>query len=1201
MNNLWFNLDYKLTLKNNIKNIKFVNMKINVLFLFLYVNVFISLTVKAEGTPQVSPNSTAITALGILPNQLRGSYFNAPAYQRIYFRFNNHNTENLYFGFDWNDYGGTTNSITDLYYRILDPSGTVVLGPINYTNSGYGFISSYNQAIAGPNLWGANPSGYRPRKFDPISNGDYWIEFWRGTPTSITSNLWASAPFFDFTVRDTVNNVNREGRVFCQKWSLVAVDQSNNFAASFAANSEADFFGYTDDSSVLRVDFQNGFRPIAFDLAITKYGIVDNNNPNTDRNSRNDNTSPTLPDGYKVFLRLPDTTVFKISKATTSAQLNNPPLLGCSAPYSIRYRTFQAGDVKILLDMNGTAGYQIGTSDRIIEIFDVPAGNNVYSWNGLDGLGNAVQGTLDFSINVTLLRGRFNIPLYDAEINKGGIVVTGVLPTSTPNLRVYWNDASVVNIGTGCSVSADNSNNVTGSGLNNSIIGTVTPAHAWSGDGNTSQTIPATAVGTNESANLQCDDFGNVRTINTWGWTTSSSASVTILGRVGCLTLSGTVWNDVNGSASGTNSNIFTSGEIGTSAGVAIYATLIDPLSGFVLESVLVNNSNGTFTFNNVPKNGNGLILRLTSTQGTVGSVPPTIISLPSGWVNTSPLTQNVNTVTTNVTGIGFGIQQLPTSNNATETSRINPGGTNTSSVSASSFSASDPSSGFINSIRITSFPSNTTSITINGVNYTSGTFPGAGVTIPTNSSGNPTQSILIDPIDGAVTVSISYRAIDNAGFESITSASVNISFTTISLSGTVFNDGNGLTDATINGTGTNVSGVLFANLINNSGNVKAVTSVSGTGAFSFSSVEAGNYTIMLSNVSGTIGNASPSKTLPSGYVNTGEGTTSNGDGLVNGIVPITVVNSNITGINFGINSIAIADNKSYTLNNSFNINDEIILNGTGSNPGPLSGNDLEDGNKGTNDRVIIYAPNQNQLYYDSNNDGITNSSELVSDSIIVSNYNASRLIVRFTVNQSLGLNFNYRFVDQANSIGTNANYSISLTIPLDVTLLQFIAKIDKQQSILKWSTLSEFNSKQFDIERSADLISWQLIGTVNAANNTNSLNHYSFLDEKPNSGFNYYRLKMIDIFGEYKYSNNEILYFNSIPFSVKIFPNPATNIINVISDESIGEIKIYDVFGKQVFSTLTEEQTILIDIKHLNSGIYTIKFGAITQLLIKQ
>jgi hypothetical protein len=1178
-------------------------MKIHLTCFLILVNFIVSfysnLSLKAEGTPQVSPNSTAITALGILPNQSRGSYLNAPDYQRVYFRVNNHNVENLYFGFRWVDYASGGN-ITNLFYRILDPSGNVVLGPFNYTNSGYGYIDTYNEADAGPNLWGATPTGYRPAKLDPTANGDYWIEYWRGTSSSMTSSSWATAPLFDFTLRDTVNNVNRNGRIFSQKWAMVAVDPTNfSNTNAYLNNSEADFFGYTDDSTVLQVNFQSGFRPIAFDVAITKYGVVNTSNPDTDRNSRNDATSPSLIDGYKVFLRLPDTTIFRISIVPTNAVLNNPPILNCTAPYLIRYRTFQNGDVKIFLDINGTVGYQRGTTDRIIEIFDVTAGNNQYTWDGLDGLGNAVSNTTNISLNVTLLRGRFNLPLYDAEINLNGIIVNGILPVNTPNLRLFWNDTNAINVNSTCGGTGDNQNNITGFGINNSLVGSVGPAHAWNGNGNIAQTLPAPAVSSNDVTGLQCDDFGNVRTINTWGWIASSNASTAA--RVGCLTLSGTIWNDVNGSASGTNSNIFTSGENGTSAGVAIYATLIDPLTGFVLESVLVNNTNGTYTLNNVPKNANGLIVRLTATQGTIGSIPPSIISLPSGWVNTSPLAQTVNTNNTNITGIDYGIQQLPTPNNFTETSRINPGGTNTSTVSASSFSATDPSSGFINAIRITSFPSNTTSITINGVNYTSGTFPGAGVTIPTNSSGNPTQTILLDPIDGAVSVSISYRAIDNAGFESTTTASVNIPFTTVSISGTVYSDGNGLTDATINGTGTNVSGVLYANLIDNNGNVKAVTSVTGTGDYSFASVEAGNYNIVLSTISGTIGIAAPSPTLPTGYVNTGEGTATNGDGLVNGITAITVVNSNITGINFGINSIASADNKSYTLNNPLNINDEITLNGTGSDPGPLTGNDLEDGSKGANDRVIIYAPNENELYYDSNNDGNTDPGELITDSIIVSSYDASRLIVRFTVNNSLGLNFNYRFVDQANFIGTSANYSISLTIPLDVTLLQFIAKIDNQKSILKWSTLSEFNSKQFDIERSTDLMSWQLIGTVNAANNTNSLTHYSFLDEKPNSGLNYYRLKIFDIFDEYKYSNNQVLYFNSIPFSSKVFPNPATNIINVISDESIGEIKIYDVFGKQVFTTLTEEETILIDIKHLNSGIYSIKFGTITQLLIKQ
>ncbi len=87
--------------------------------------------------------------------------------------------------------------------------------------------------------------------------------------------------------------------------------------------------------------------------------------------------------------------------------------------------------------------------------------------------------------------------------------------------------------------------------------------------------------------------------------------------------------------------------------------------------------------------------------------------------------------------------------------------------VPATTFTATDGAPGIVSSIRITAFPNSVTSITINGVLYTSATFPSGGVTVPTNASGNPTQPILVDPFDGPRTINIPFVAIDNGGFES--------------------------------------------------------------------------------------------------------------------------------------------------------------------------------------------------------------------------------------------------------------------------------------------------------------------------------------------------------------------------------------------------------------------------------------------------
>jgi hypothetical protein len=207
-------------------------------------------------------------------------------------------------------------------------------------------------------------------------------------------------------------------------------------------------------------------------------------------------------------------------------------------------------------------------------------------WNGLNGLGAPVPSGTQFKLVLTYYKGRFNVPLYDAEINKNGLIFTTIAPIFNPNIRVFWDDSGLTNVGASCSASGDNQNNVTGSGLENIYNGAISPCHAWSGNGNLGQTIPAPAVGNNESANLQCDDYGNVRTINTYGWAVFAQDSANVL--FACLQASGTVWNDLDNSANGTNSNIFTAGENGTSIGNTLYATLVDPLTGLVLQSVPV-------------------------------------------------------------------------------------------------------------------------------------------------------------------------------------------------------------------------------------------------------------------------------------------------------------------------------------------------------------------------------------------------------------------------------------------------------------------------------------------------------------------------------------------------------------------------------------------------------------------------------------
>lgn len=166
-------------------------------FIFLIFLLSFQVKVKAEGTKEVSPTINEVASLYYSPTGY-GSYFNCPADNRLNFVISDHTTENLYFGFRWMRRGNPA-LVTNMYYRIIDGSGTVVAGPFLCPTAGAGLIGNYNQAVAGPNIAGSAPTGYTPISFDPLANGTYYMELYRSTDgNSMNITQSAIAPFFRF-------------------------------------------------------------------------------------------------------------------------------------------------------------------------------------------------------------------------------------------------------------------------------------------------------------------------------------------------------------------------------------------------------------------------------------------------------------------------------------------------------------------------------------------------------------------------------------------------------------------------------------------------------------------------------------------------------------------------------------------------------------------------------------------------------------------------------------------------------------------------------------------------------------------------------------------------------------------------------------------------------------------------------------------
>jgi uncharacterized repeat protein (TIGR01451 family) len=186
-----------------------------------------------------------------------------------------------------------------------------------------------------------------------------------------------------------------------------------------------------------------------------------------------------------------------------------------------------------------------------------------------------------------------------------------------------------------------------------------------------------------------------------------------------------------------------------------------------------------------------------------------------------------------------------------------------------------------------------------------------------------------------------------------------------VTISGTVFNDVNGLADSLINGTGSNAGG-LFANLVDTNGKVIASTAVATNGTYSFLGIGAGQYTVSLSTTAGVQGSIAPPTSLPATWSNTGEGTAAGGDGLVDGKTSLTVAAANLSGVNFGIQQQLVVNQPPDTT--PLNPPSQPNPGGTATVQVPtLAGTDLEDGPLGLGKSFKIESlPTNGTLSYNN-------------------------------------------------------------------------------------------------------------------------------------------------------------------------------------------------------------------------------------------
>lgn len=148
--------------------------------------------------------------------------------------------------------------------------------------------------------------------------------------------------------------------------------------------------------------------------------------------------------------------------------------------------------------------------------------------------------------------------------------------------------------------------------------------------------------------------------------------------------------------------------------------------------------------------------------------------------------------------------------------------------------------------------------------------------------------------------------------------------------------------------------------------------------------------------------------------------------------------------------------------------------------------------------------------------------------------------------------------------LGSNV-YPQQTTLPVD--LLSFTGSYNNQAAQLNWETAAEVNLSHFELERSADGVTFTTVATVNAGGTI--YQHTDDLSSASGNVFNY-RLKAVDNDARYKYSQVVTIRKNNQDISgVVLHPSPVTNGRGSIRFQAVrngeADIRVIDLTGKVV------------------------------------
>ncbi len=172
------------------------------------------------------------------------------------------------------------------------------------------------------------------------------------------------------------------------------------------------------------------------------------------------------------------------------------------------------------------------------------------------------------------------------------------------------------------------------------------------------------------------------------------------------------------------------------------------------------------------------------------------------------------------------------------------------------------------------------------------------------------------------------------------------------------------------------------------------------------------------------------------------------------------------------------------------------------------------------------------------------------------------------------------------------------LNSPLPVMMSAFEITVPNCIPNLYWKTSKEVNSSYFELQRKSESdFEFNAVAQIAAKGNSDIESEYNYVDENLPNGNYQYRLKIVDIDGNYSFSRvSNVQVFCGSADMTNVYPNPATDVLHVALNTNSGDtyfMAVYDVTGRLVYKNTYEFSNgfnaISIPVAQFQNGYYSL------------